>query len=206
MKGYHGIIFTDFNGVISYNKYWHSLEEPVHDLHQYFESIEKFIFQESRELLNDWMRGKYTSEEIHGIIGEQIGVDSNELLQVFIEDCRRIDISEKIIDTLQELKDKYYLILRTDNMDSFDRFILPRAARLKEVFDRVDNSFNLGELKRDNNGKYFLNRAKEQNIDIKQCYFIDDSQKNCDFYTELGGSAYCVKNETESLTVLNNLK
>jgi len=124
-----------------------------------------------------------------------IGVDSDKLLQVFIEDCSKIDISEKILDTLQGLKDKYYLILRTDNMDSFDRFTLPEVPRLKEVFDQIDNSFNLGELKLDNSGQYFLNKAKERSININLCYFIDDSQKNCDFYTELGGNAYCVTGE-----------
>lgn len=199
------ILFMDFNGVISYNNYWCSLEDTNHELTHFFKPVEQYVFMENRELLKDWMKGKHTSESVHEIIGKQVGVDSDKLLQVFIQDCRNIDTSEKILEALQELKEGYYLILRTDNMDSFDRFTLPRAVRLKEVFDRIDNSFNLGELKRDNNGQYFLDRAKEQNISINQCYFIDDSQKNCDFYTELGGRAYCATGEDNVVSVLKKL-
>ncbi len=171
------ILFMDFNGVISYRKYWYSLEDATHELHSYFELIERFVFRDNRELLRNWMVGKHTSEVVHKEIEYYIGVDSDKLLQVFIEDCRAMDISQTILDALLEIKNQYYLILRTDNMDGFDRFILPEAPRLKRVFDRIDNSFNLGELKRDNAGQYFLDRANEQSIDISECVFIDDSQK-----------------------------
>ena len=51
------IVFIDFNGVISYDKFWKSLEDEKHELHRFKEGIETFLFKDNKPILLDWMIG-----------------------------------------------------------------------------------------------------------------------------------------------------
>ncbi len=86
------ILFIDFNGVISYNKFWHSIYAKSHPLYKYSELIENYLFKENVNILADWMVGKYTSEEIHKILEEELNIPYEELYAIFIQDCKQIDI------------------------------------------------------------------------------------------------------------------
>lgn len=186
------LIFVDFNGVISYKNFWDSIR--ISDKHIY-KKIDSFLFRDNFDLVRIWMKGKKSSEEIHQFISEELNISFEYLFSHFKQDCETIDISNKILNNLESIKENFYLILRTDNMDSFTRFTLPANPRLSRVFDEIDNSFELKELKRENNGYYFTNKARKYNLEIKDCLLIDDSSKNCDFFNELGGTAYCLTGE-----------
>ena len=42
------IVFFDFNGVLSYNKFWNSLSSKDHELHKFQTQIEEFLFKENK--------------------------------------------------------------------------------------------------------------------------------------------------------------
>ena len=77
------------NGIISYNKYWNSLINPKHNLHKFKNAIEDYLFKKDNNLIKEWMVGKYTSEDIHRILGREIGTPYEELFNQFVEDCKK---------------------------------------------------------------------------------------------------------------------
>ncbi len=200
------ILFIDFNGVISYDDFWLSIRDKKHELNKYHAEIEQFLFEDNRDIVQDWMVGKYTSEDIHKIIEDNVGVDSKKLFDVFVNDCTNLDISNNILEQVVKLKPKYHIILITDNMDSLDRFTFPRhLSKLDRIFDRIDNSYNLKNLKRHNNGSYFIERLKERNSPIKRSILIDDSNTNCEVFKGLGGISYRTTTEQEVLDALRKI-
>ncbi len=187
------LVFIDFNGVISYDKFWKSLENEKHELHKFHEKIETFLFRENKTILIDWMIGKYTSEDVHKIISDKLNIPYNVFFKAFQEDCLNIDISEKILIQANKLKKYYKVVLATDNMDSFDRFTLPNNELLIKSFDEIDNSYNTKIFKNSDNGKYFLKKIADTGAVISNCILIDDSENNCNMFRSLGGMAFNVR-------------
>jgi FMN phosphatase YigB (HAD superfamily) len=205
MNHYHKIIFVDFDGVLCYEPFWQSLKNNSHEFHVYFELIGKLLFKDDKSIINDWMIGKYNSEDVHKIISEKIGIPYDFLFNIFKNDCKNMKISVKILKQLLKLKKEYYLILSTGNMDAFDRFILPSNPMIESVFDEVHNSYNLKLLKSSNNGQYFVNVIKEKETSFADCCLIDDSISTCRIFEDHGGKAFCVKGESEVLRYLSVL-
>lgn len=199
------LIFTDFNGVISYDKFWKSLEDKNHELHGYHEKIETFLFQDNRQIIIDWMLGKYTSEEVNKIIADELDIPYKTLFETFKEDCEKIDISKKILYQANKLRRYYKVILITDNMDSFDRFTLPKNELLIKNFDEIDNSYNLKFFKSSDDGKYFLDKISKNGAVISNCILIDDSENNCNQFKNLGGVAFNVKSEKDVVNVCRQI-
>ena len=187
------IVFIDFNGVISYDKFWKSLEDEKHELHRFKEGIETFLFKDNKPILLDWMIGKHTSEDVHKMISDKLKMPYDAFFEVFQEDCANIDISERILNEVDKLRRYYKVVLATDNMDSFDRFSLPKNPLMTENFDEIDNSYNTKMFKTSNNGKYFLQKISSAGAVISNCILIDDSENNCDMFRSLGGMAFNVK-------------
>jgi FMN phosphatase YigB (HAD superfamily) len=201
-------LFVDFNGVISYEPFWASMKNPAHPLHSYYEKIENLLFRGENKiegLLDDWMLGKYTSEQIHQIISDKTGAPYQTVLDVFCTDCKQLDISQPILQGIQALRKDWYCVLRTDNMDTFHRFTLPANPHLAEAFDEVHCSYTLGQLKKTDGGKYFTTTVSALGIGIGNCALIDDSNSNCKIFETLGGKAYRTQTETEVTTLLKNL-
>jgi len=63
--GVERLLFMDFNGALSYRPYWHLLLDNKHPLHNRYPEIKEFVFHGQERLLNGWLHGRYSSEEIH---------------------------------------------------------------------------------------------------------------------------------------------
>lgn len=200
------IIFVDYNGVISYKNFWHSIESDSHYLNKYQQFIDEFLFQKNIDVVKDWMIGNYDSEEIHRLICENIPLDYDSLFEVFVDDAKQMDSADEIFNAIQDLPDSYLKVLRTDNMDSFTRFTVPANQRFNEVFDIIDNSYELHSLKTDNGGKYFRDRANQYQVDIQDCILIDDSLKNCKVFRNLGGTAMQVTGIDRVVSTIQSIK
>jgi FMN phosphatase YigB (HAD superfamily) len=202
------VLFVDFNGVISYEPFWKRMADPKHSLHNYYEKIEELLFKGENKiegLVDDWMLGKYTSEDIHHIIADRLKAPYQEIFDIFCEDCKHLDISRPILQRIQALRKDYFCILRTDNMDTFHRFTLPANPHLTQAFDEVHCSYLLHQLKKTDGGKYFITTITNLGMKTGNCILIDDSNSNCELFESLGGKAYCTQNETEVLSVLAEL-
>lgn len=198
------ILFVDFYGILSNTRFWFSLQNPEHKYHRHLADIQDFLFVQNRPLLDEWMRGEYTSEDIHRLLEEKFEVNFDELFDVFVKDCEQIELSQNILDKLQTLSDEYLRIMVTDNMDSFDRFILPANKILQSSFHGINNSFYVKKLKSDKNGEWFLDIANKYDIKIEDCILIDDSLQNCETFQKLGGKYYNSQTEDDVLSALNN--
>ena len=85
------------------------------------------------------------------------------------------------------------MILVTDNMDCFTRFIAP-ALGLEKIFDKIINSSDLGYLKTEREGETFLACSRALHIPMNRTFLIDDSSETCEFFNSLGGRSFIVKN------------
>lgn len=203
------ILFIDFNGVISFNPFWVTIKHPKHALHKHFSKIENFIFRDNKDMVVRWMSGKLTTEEVHDMLSKALLInpkDTQIIQDLFIEDCKNIDISEKILSRLRKLKKYYHVVLVTDNMDTFHRFTVPNNPQLITVFDEIHDSYSRGRFKKTKDGELFLEICEKYGIPVKYCALIDDSKSNCACFSALGGRAHMPKNETEVLNILREIE
>ena len=172
-------LFIDFDGTLCHDKFWRS--SPT----QFQELIQSFLFQENTDLINKWMRGYYTSEQINQLVADKISVDRNWLWNIFVDDCKTMRVSSDTLEMISLLRNKFSVVLITGNMDCFDRFTVP-SLKLDKYFDLIVNSYNERMLKDENNGLTFSKLAGNT---IKSSILIDDSEKVCKMFTSLGGTA-----------------
>lgn len=198
-------LFIDFNGVISMNNFWCTLQNPEHIYHTHGQNIERYLFVEDKSIISDWMIGKYTTEDIHRILEEKLQIPYHEILSIFIDETKSMDISQAILDRLELLKARYYTIMVTDNMDSFELYTKPSVPRFERVFDEIVNSYTRKASKSSNDGAIFQELANKYTSDMKQSILIDDSSRNCAIFTALGGKSHRARGEEETIMVLDTL-
>lgn len=179
------ILFIDWNGTLNDENFFRSLDA------QTYQRIQEFLFGANQQMVIDWMKGKYTSEQVVAQVAHHLGIPFEDLWDVFVDDCVTMTLSTEIVDTLRSLKDRYTLILATGNMDCFTRFTVP-ALKLNEIFDAIHSSHEEGILKHENEGEVFLGYAKKYESPLSTAHLFDDSQNVCTIFTELGGTAHLV--------------
>lgn len=188
-------LFIDFDGTICFDRFWQNL--PAHE----YKLIEELLFKQNRAMVVDWMRGVYTSEDINHFVSEKTGIPYEKLWDVFVTGCKNMVVSPDILKQIGILRSRFYIVLITGNMDSFDRFTAP-SLKLTEHFDTVVNSYTETVLKFENDGATFRKYLKG---DIRDAILIEDSQKSCDAFLKLGGVVYQITPERTALSYLNEL-
>ncbi len=192
-------IFIDFDGTICFDYFWRSSPEKIK------ETIVKFLFQNNTYLLEDWMRGQKSSEDINKIISTECNLDYNMLWDYFVKDCENMYVAEDVLSAISSCRKNNTVILITDNMDSFNRFTKDKL-KLKEYFDYIFNSCDYGLLKDDLIPKGLFKKVIDiHNFDIKRSILLDNSQKNCDLFNELGGESFLVKDKRDVISILKML-
>jgi FMN phosphatase YigB (HAD superfamily) len=184
------ILFIDFDGTLCHDRYWRTLPQEKYKV------VQETFFGSNRTIVNDWMRGKYTSEQINTIVARKLNMPYEEIWNLFKDECFKIKVSEEILKKIKSLRKDYVVILVTGNMDSFFRFTENRL-NLKKYFDLVINSYEEGSLKTDNNGETFLKYAKKFKVPIKNCFVIDDSKNVCNVFQKLGGESLLITKEKD---------
>jgi len=183
------ILFCDFDGTICRDRYWTSLPPEEH------EQVQKLLFRENTTRVNDWMRGKYTAEEINQWLSDRAGIPYERLWDTFVSDCLAMRVSKGTLEKLSSLRNQYQVILMTGNMDSFSRFTAPKL-ELEKYFDHISNSFYEGRHKTDDGGKIFTDYAMRFGAPLSDCIVLDDSKNVCATFESLGGKAYRITPET----------
>lgn len=149
------------------------------------------------------MKWQYTSEDICTIIAENLGENNVYLYDILVADSKDLDLSEPIILKLKKLKKYYKIVLVTDNMDCFSRWIVPSNQELFDVFDDIFDSNKVWYFKKENNGKVFLDYIEKYGAQIENSILIDDSENNCNFFIWLWGLAYQTKWENNVMKQLS---
>ena len=192
------ILFIDFDGTICHDRYWHSLSSNQN------QQLQELLFQNNKEMVNDWMRGKYTAEEVNQFVAHNLKISYKTLWKNFVKDCETVRVSQEVLNKIKSLSGKYNTILITGNMDSFTRFTVP-ALNLNKYFDLISNSYYEEKHKTDEGGKLFIKYIDRFNANVRECIIIDDSKKVCSVFNNLGGTTCLIDLEKDIEFYLSNL-
>lgn len=188
-------LFIDFDRTICFDRFWRNAPDDIN------QKIQKYLFIDNKDIALDWMKGKYTSEDINKIVAKNTGTEYQYILDVFIDDCKNMRVDKKILKLIKKLHSKYHVILITDNMDCLDRFTVPSLS-LNKYFHKIVNSYNENVLKNNNNGQQFLNYVVGN---IEDAVLIDDSNDSREVFEKLGGKSYKTTCEKDTLKILEIL-
>jgi FMN phosphatase YigB (HAD superfamily) len=192
-------LFIDFDGVLCRDRFWRGLPREQYDL------IQEQLIEGNRELMDQWMRGKRTSEEVNQYVSELLGVPYEDVWQVFVQDAKAMQVSKEALQLISVLRERFLTILITVNMDSFDRFTVP-ALGLDSHFDLIVNSYNEGRFKFEEDGAMFADAAAKLGAAFLGAYLIDDSANNCAVFDKLGGTGFLVDAEHSTYDYLRQLQ
>ena len=188
-------LFIDFDGTICHDRFWRGL--PTAE----YEQIQNVLFREEQNRVRDWMRGAYTSEDIVTFIAAETGLPSDRLFNALVHGCTTMHVAADLLAAIDTLRNNFFTVLITGNMDCFSRFTVP-ALKLDHHFDVIVNSANEAKLKTDNDGETFL---KYLQGNITDSILIEDSSTTCTTFTNLGGTALQVTMKTPALQHLQSL-
>lgn len=183
-------IFIDWNKTLSNSLFWEHLQDINHQNNKYLEKIEKSMFQNNRHLINPWMRGEHTSEDVAKILSEDSGVDQEIILKELAESCKQMKyVADEIPELINKIKAKgIKAVIATDNMDTFERFTIP-AMKLEELFDDFLISHSLRLLKGDlqeNSIPFFDEYLNKHNLTYRDTVLLDDCIDETGTYDKLG--------------------
>lgn len=188
-------LFIDFDGTICHDRFWRSLPKDEN------QQIQDFLFSGSNSVVVDWMKGVYTSEEINQMVANETGLNYVYLWEIFVADCKSMHVQNEILKAIQLLRNQFHIVLITGNMDCFNRFTVP-SLQLQEYFDVIVNSYEEKQLKTDGNGYSFIKHCKGN---INDAILIEDSEKSCEIFSNLGGRAYRVSEKDDTQKYLLGL-
>lgn len=192
------ILFVDFDGTLTSDRYWRSLTKEKNDI------VQRVFFGEDKTIVGEWMRGGYTAEEVNKIVAKALNMSYEKVWEIFVSDCQTIKISDELLRSLASLMQKYRTVLITGNMDSFTRFTIP-ALSLDEHFHHISNSFYEEIHKTDNDGELFSRWSEKLGIPLIDSILIDDQSKCCKIFERLGGMAYKTSSPEETERILKSL-
>jgi len=182
-------IFIDWNKTLSYSLFWGHLKNN-HPYAHLLPKIEKCLFKDNREIINPWMRGKYSTKEIVSKIAKDILVPENFLMEELAKSCRNMAFcSDEIPELIYSIQQKNIkVVIATDNMDTFREFTIP-SMQLDNLFDDFLISSETGVLKGDvRDGKiiFFEPFLQKNNLSYKEVVLLDDSTDITSIYNSKG--------------------
>ena len=193
-------IFIDFDGTICFDYFWRSAPDA------FKQKFEPFLFRDNGNIVEDWMRGNLTSEQVCHFISENRGLNYEDIFEIFVNDCETMIVKSEILMAIDKCRKNNNVFLITDNMDSFTRFTEPRL-KLKQHFDKIYNSADYGKLKDDSIEESLFTKAlSDSNSDIKKSVLLDNSKRNCEIFKKLGGTSFCVDSAEHVLTLFKMLE
>jgi phosphoserine phosphatase len=183
------MIFIDWYKTLSNSLFWEHLQDKNHRHNKHLEVIEKSMFRNNRHLINPWMRGEYTAEDIAQILSQDSGVAQDIILDELAESCRQMKyVSDEIPELINKIRNKNIkVVVATDNMDTFERFTMP-AMKLNELFDDFLISYSLKLLKRDiqeNSIPFFDEYLNKNSLTYQDTVLLDDCIDDSGTYDKL---------------------
>lgn len=195
-------IFIDWHNTLSTDLLFSSYKDNTQGL-PLRKAIDDSVFSH-HDVLHSWLRGGINSEQIIQRVAQYTGLDFDLIWPLFIKDCETISLAPSLDQKLLQLKDKYHTVLVTDNMDCFSRFTIP-AQNLSRYFHGVSNSYDCKLMKKDDQGKIFIQLAHHYEVDVSQCILLDDSETVTRIFSALGGTSHRVKNPEHTCVVIDTL-
>lgn len=187
-------IFFDWYHTLSNDNFWGHIKNNNPKLYQ---EITNKVFNNPDISVKEWMRGFISTNEIIKKISND-DKEFNFLKNELIHSVKNTKFANKdIIVLLNKLKQKgIKLVIATDNMDVFMDYTVP-SLNLYNYFDNIICSSDINCLKIDlfsEKPRFFEDYLSKNNINYKDCLFIDDQKKFIDFYKKYGMNTERIEN------------
>ncbi|TSC53138.1 MAG: Uncharacterized protein CEO40_26 [Parcubacteria group bacterium LiPW_72] len=201
MFNLHSLLF-DFDGVLCCDRFYRATLEKAYP--KVYIWIQENIFGDSKELVEQWMRGKISSAEINHIIAKNTAINDALLEKLFVKSVRLMKIDQELRNYIAGLKKRVKKIgLITDNMDVFSKITVKNHS-LNKLFDVIINSADYGYLKKDQKGKLFNIVLAKMGEEINNTLLVDDSLRVTNLYQDKGGKTFLYQNFHDFRWFLNN--
>jgi len=76
------ILFIDWHGTLSESKYWQNIFFNERSITS---EIDKILFSENKDLIQQWMRGHHTAEEVNSYLSKELGIEESRLREQFLK-------------------------------------------------------------------------------------------------------------------------
>ncbi len=207
MKKYQ-IVFLDWNNTLSTSKFWGHWQQG--EFHPYYEKVQQQLFINNRHLLDPWMRGEYSSEEIIRKISSLVNINYQTLLGGLTKSSQQMKFVDKGVPSLiREIRrNGVKVIVASDNMDTFPRWTVP-ALKLPQLFDDILDSHTLRTMKKDvdarGRSKFFKRFFEKNNYPPSETVLIDDSKNDIGPVTNFGIDYWQIISDTSLVFYLQQL-
>lgn len=168
--------------------------------------LDSRLFKNDSCFFNAWMRGEINHlDMVEEIADEKFSKDF--ILEQIIIGCEAMFFDkEEFINLIKQIKAKgIKVVIATDNTDLFNICVIPRL-NLKEIFDDIINSCDIGYLKcdLDNKGQqiFYKEYLKKHNLKYENCVMIDDTLKVIETCQNSGMRVHCISTPEEVTEVL----
>lgn len=200
-------IFIDWDGTLSQSRFWQAWCDDYTDSEKY-QAIERVLFARPNDLLQNWMLGKFSAEQVVEQVAGQANLQAELCLDALRSSCEAMKVEPGALEAVEKLRAAGRLVfIATDNMDTFTRWTVP-ALGLGKIFDGILNSAELGVFKKDiddaSNSRFFAETFHRFNIDPHQTLLIDDSN-NSRVVEEFGMNFQKVAKPSETVTTLESI-
>ena len=202
------VIFLDWNQTLSHSLFWGHLKDVNNKNNHIERPIINWLFHENRHIVNDWIRGKFSSEEVCEKISLDTGIDRNIIFDELVESCKSMTFYDpELITIIQNLRQSgLKVVVASDNMDTFRKYTIP-TLKLDSIFDDFLISSEIGFGKEDSlNGRslFFDNYMSEKGFSYNEAVLFDDSANKMEICRELGMDTILVKDPIEFMTDLKS--
>jgi hypothetical protein len=185
------VLFLDWYKTLSDSIFWQHVLGSDHPLSRPFRTVQKAVFGRPGSLINDWMRGFHSLEDVVDLAADESGVASDLILKELQYSCEHMQlVSDQIPALVSRFRRcRVRVVIATDNMDTFDRWTVP-ALQLDRLFDGICNSYNLrclkGDRSADGSSSFFTPLLRMYDVIGQETALIDDSRDVDYLHTELG--------------------
>lgn len=185
-------IFVDFHVTLSLKNYWDHLQLPTYRV------IDIALFRHSPTIVDEWMHGKISAEEVTAYVAGKTGLDRQELLDSLITGCIDTTYLAGLALAVSALRNHAQTVLFTDNTDCLHRFVLP-GSHLSSAFDHIASSWVMQAR------KLQILEELAQRWPRAPFLFVDDSQEVISRCGELGYTGIQTASPGETLRILQYL-
>ena len=203
------VIFFDWYKTLSNSLFWSQLVDRNHKRHSWNNNINKFLFVENKEVVNDWMRGVFDEKYIAKIIFNKFGYSEDKIIEYLADSCRKMEIVDNsVLNIINSIRDKgIKCVIATDNMDTFMKYTKP-SLELEKYFDDFLVSFEEKEKKFETNKDsipFFDSYLNKNNLEYKDALLIDDCIDKSDVYAKLGFDILQIHNSKDFVNKLDKI-
>jgi FMN phosphatase YigB (HAD superfamily) len=201
------ILFIDWSNTLSKSFFWGGFASKDHKYYSNYEKICQFLFSDRKDVVNDWMRGKLSAEEICKLTSVYSDLSEVILIDELQRSCRNmVLVDETILEIIDQIRsNSIKCVIATDNMDTFRRFTIP-ALQLEKHFDDFLISSELGVCKYEiieDKIPFFDSFLKNKKLRYEDVVLLDDDVDRSNTYDRLNFKTRKIDSEQTLINILS---